>query len=109
MNGVDAHHLVVDVALKTIQTPESRRLRPVACQTTERHSRAVQLPLHGLHLHLHHVVGVDERLLPHPFKLPCGTEGLTAVEVFDLDVWMVNAVLAQKHGHSGMRRIQRIV
>ena len=109
MNGINAHHLVIDVALEAIQTPECRRLRPVTCQTSKGHRGTVQLPFHSLHFHLDHVVAVDERLLPHAFQLTRGPEQLTAVVVFDLDVRVINAVLAQKHGHARVRRIQRIV
>ena len=109
MDGVDAHHLVVDIALETIQASECRWFRSVACQTSKRHGRTVQRPFHDLHLDLNHVVAVDERLLPHSFELAGGPEQLAAVEVLDLDVRVINAVLAQKHGHARVRCVQGVV
>ena len=65
VNGVDAHHLVVDIGLKTIQTPR-RRFRSVARQAPEFDGGTVQFS--GLHLHLNGMVRVDEQLLADTFR-----------------------------------------
>ena len=109
MNGVDAHHLVVHVALKTIQAPKSSWFRTVACQSSERDSRAIQRPFNRFDLHFHRVIGVHKWLLTDPFQLTRGPEGFEVVEVPDFDVGMVYAVFPQQNGHSCVRGVQGLI
>ena len=109
VDGVDAHHLVVDIPLKTVQAAECRRFWAVAGQPTKLHGRAVQFPLHNLHFHFNGVVGVNERLLPHPLRLAGRSKQFLIVQVLDLDVRVVNAVLAKQKGQLGVRCVNRIV